>query len=115
MSDDLIQKKCIPCEVGGQPISLEEANKYLKQTPSWQMKDNLEINREFAFKDFKSTINFVNQVAELAEEEGHHPDIYVHNWNKLKISLSTHAVGGLTENDFIMAAKIENIKNGINN
>lgn len=84
----------------------KEAGKYLKKIKGWQLTGNM-IEKDFKFKNFKQAITFVNKVADLAEEEGHHPDIQVYSWNKVKISTYTHAIGGLSENDFILAAKID--------
>jgi len=104
--NDLTQKKCVPCEGGTPPIS--EANDLLKQTPGWELMDN-KISKKFKFKDFVEAMAFVNKVAELAESEGHHPDIAV-SWNKVTLTLWTHAIGGLSENDFIVAAKVNELK-----
>lgn len=107
MSEDLTQKKCIPCTAGGEALSKERVSELLSEVPGWEVKENLEIKKDYEFKDFKENIAFVNKVAELAEREGHHPDMNIHAWNKLTITLSTHAVKGLTENDFILASKMD--------
>lgn len=87
----------------------EEANKYLSETLGWKLADDKKsIDRDFKFKDFKGSMNFVNAVAVIANEEGHHPDIYIF-YDKVKLALSTHAIGGLSENDFILAAKINRL------
>lgn len=88
------------------PLTAEEIEKYLPEVPGWEVLENKKIRREFKFKDFKDAMAFVNKVADLAEREGHHPDIFIHGWNKVRIDLATHAIGGLSENDFILAAKI---------
>lgn len=88
------------------PLTTSEIEKYLPEASDWIVLDQKKIQREFLFKDFKEAINFINKVADLAESEGHHPDIYLHSWNKVRIEISTHAIGGLSENDFILAAKI---------
>lgn len=104
---DLTHKKCVPCEGGTPPLQPAEIETYLPQiVPAWQVINNRQIKREFIFKDFAQAIKFVNQVAQLAETEGHHPDIHLIDYKKVIIELTTHAVGGLSENDFIMAAKI---------
>ena len=105
---ELLKKKCIPCEgLGMKPFTREEAEKYLPDVPGWELSDDtLKISKEFKFKDFIGAINFVNKVAEVAESEGHHPDIEVH-YNKVRLTNWTHAIGGLSENDFILAAKID--------
>ena len=105
---DLPQRKCLPCEGIGQPLTEEQAKDYLRNTPKWQIKDNV-IYREFVMKDFLAAVSLVNKVARVAEEENHHPDIHLTGYRKLRIELSTHAVKGLTENDFILAAKINEL------
>ena len=105
---DLTKKHCVPCEGGIPPMDKEEAEKYLKQIKSWELVGN-KIEKELKFKNFKKAMEFVNKVAELAEEEVHHPDILVYSWNKVKITTYTHAIGGLSENDFILAAKIDKL------
>jgi len=103
----LLSKKCVPCEGGISPMRADEVNVLLSQVYGWSADEDFKkIYREFKFNNFKEAMEFVNQVASLAESEGHHPDIYIHNWNKVRLELSTHAIGGLSENDFIMAAKI---------
>ena len=105
---ELYEKKCIPCESGGIPLSEDDAKKNLEQIPNWKL-NGKKIEREFVFKDFKEAMKFVNNVADLAEGEGHHPDIHIH-WNKVMLELWTHSMNGLSENDFIVAAKINNLK-----
>ena len=107
MAEELTQKKCVPCEGGVPPMSDEKAQEMLQQTPGWE-KEGKKIQREFKFKDFVEAMKFVNKVADLAESEDHHPDIHIY-WNKVKLVLWTHAIGGLSENDFIMAAKVNEI------
>lgn len=103
----LIDQKCRPCQEGGTPLSLNEAQELAREVPSWSFKAN-EIEREFKFNDFRQAVDFVNQVAEIAEEEDHHPDIYI-SYSKVRLSLSTHKIGGLSSNDFILAAKIDRL------
>lgn len=106
MAHNFGQKKCVPCEAGTPPITKRTAQQYIKEVGDWELaEDAKQIHREFKFKDFVEAMAFVNKVAELAESEGHHPDIYIF-WNKLKLMLSTHAIKGLSDNDFILAAKI---------
>jgi 4a-hydroxytetrahydrobiopterin dehydratase len=110
--DDLKTKKCIPCEGGLDAMTREEFSKYLGQVKDWSVIDNdTKIEREFTFKDFKEALAFVNAAGEIAEAEGHHPNIYIHSWNKVKMTVYTHAINGLSENDFILAAKIDAIEN----
>lgn len=104
---ELTQKKCIPCEVGGPALSRTEAEVLLKQIPEWQLNDSAtEVERTFVFPDFKTAMGFADKVGAIAEEEGHHPDLHI-SWGKVRIELSTHAVKGLSENDFILAAKVD--------
>lgn len=106
---DLAQKKCVPCEIGTPPLNPSEYEPLLKQLKlDWQVIDQKKITQEFKFKDFVEAMRFVNKVAELAENEGHHPDIYIY-YNKVKIELITHNIKGLSENDFVVAAKIEKL------
>lgn len=108
MQCSLASKKCIPCEGKVPPLSDEEIQKLLAEIPNWKLEDE-KLVRTFKFGSFLGSINFVNELAEIAEEEGHHPDIYIF-YNKVKLELITHAAKGLTENDFILAAKINNIR-----
>ena len=106
MQNDLLAKKCVPCEGGALPLDREEAGKYMQIVPGWDLsEDGKNITKLFKFKDFIGAINFVNKISEIAESEGHHQDINI-CYNKVKLILSTHAIGGLSENDFILAAKI---------
>lgn len=106
--DELKKKSCIPCESGLAPLKQEEFLPYLEQVPAWTViDDNTKIMREFSFRDFKTALDFVNVVGEVADDEGHHPNIYLHSWNKVKITIYTHVIKGLSENDFILAAKID--------
>ena len=103
----LTQQKCTPCELGGTPLTKEEVTFYMKDVPLWQVaNDSKKISRLIKFKDFKEAIAFINRVADLAEDEGHHPDINIH-YNKVSFDLWTHEVGGLSVNDFILASKID--------
>jgi 4a-hydroxytetrahydrobiopterin dehydratase len=104
---NLSQQKCEPCQVGTPPLSREEALELTKETGDWVLKDNA-IEREFEFDDFRGSIAFINRVAEVAEEEGHHPDIFIY-YGKVRLQLSTHKIGGLSRNDFILAAKIDRL------
>jgi 4a-hydroxytetrahydrobiopterin dehydratase len=106
---DLKSKKCVACEGGVPPLSHEEATILHSQIPKWKVSDDSKtISRTYAFKDFVEAIGFVRKVADLAESEGHHPDIQI-SYNKVRLDLTTHAIGGLSENDFILAAKIDNL------
>jgi 4a-hydroxytetrahydrobiopterin dehydratase len=106
---DLTSKKCIPCEGGAKPFRSEQIEEYRKEISSeWQILSLKKIERKFKFKDFKEAIKFVNKTADIAEEEQHHPDIKIF-YNLVTITLWTHAVDGLSENDFILASKIDDI------
>ena len=104
---NLTNKKCVPCESGTPPLQQERINELLKEIPLWALK-NGHLYKKFKFKNFADAIKFVNSVAEIAEQEGHHPDFCVH-YNKVEVEIWTHAVNGLSENDFILAAKIDKI------
>src|SRR3989338_9944885 len=106
----LDRKKCQPCEGMKNPYALREADERLKNVTDWELhKNGKVIYRKYVTKNFSAAINFINKVAALAESEGHHPDFHLTGYRKLRIDLSTHAIGGLSENDFILAAKIEQI------
>ncbi|MBS3080040.1 4a-hydroxytetrahydrobiopterin dehydratase [Candidatus Pacearchaeota archaeon] len=101
---------CRACEGFDKPMNLKEAEKYLKKINNWKLIDNGKaIEKEFSFKDFKEALEFVNKIGEIAEKEGHHPDINLHSYKKVRVKLWTHAIKGLSENDFIEAAKIDAI------
>lgn len=104
---ELTKKKCVPCEGGVKPFGAAETRKYLKEVESWSVRDN-KLTKRLVFKDFMQLIKFVNTLATIAEKEGHHPDFTVH-YNKLDFEIWTHAIGGLSENDFILAAKIDKL------
>lgn len=105
---ELIQKKCIPCEGGVKPLTYNDYKPYLSQLNSWQVTgDEKALEKEFQFKNFKQALDFLNKVGILAETERHHPDLFLYGWNKVKISLYTHSISGLSVNDFILAAKID--------
>jgi 4a-hydroxytetrahydrobiopterin dehydratase len=98
---------CVPCEGGMLPIDKVSAEVLIKNIPNWAIStDGLSIHRDFKFPDFKTALEFTNAVGAIAESEGHHPDIEL-SWGKVGITLSTHAIGGLSGNDFILAAKID--------
>ncbi len=109
MITDLTQKKCVPCEGGMAPLTKMEAEAMLTHTPGWMLSDDTKtISRTYRFKNFAESLAFANKIGALAEQEGPHPDLRV-SWGKLTVELSTHAIGGLSENDFILAAKIETL------
>ena len=114
MIDDLVKKKCKPCEGGVIPFDVSEIHKYQKKVDGWEInKDKNEIfflTKKFNFKNFLGSQKFVNNVGIIAEKEGHHPDISF-GWGYSEIKITTHAIKGLSENDFILAAKIDQIIN----
>jgi len=104
--------KCVPCRGGVPPLADSRIKEMLPAVPGWtRIKDEGidKMQKEFKFKDFKASMAFVNQVADIAEEQGHHPNILI-DWNKVTLTLWTHAIKGLFDNDFIMAAKIDEIR-----
>jgi 4a-hydroxytetrahydrobiopterin dehydratase len=109
MAESIAQKSCTPCRGGIPPLTLAEADRYLPQTPGWELlEEGRLIRRKFKFANFRDSLAFVDKVGELAEAEGHHPDICF-GWGHATISLQTHKIKGLHENDFIMAAKINQV------
>ena len=111
---DLADKKCIPCEGSIPSFNINEIHKYLKKVDGWDVKSDDQktyyLLKEFKFKNFLESQNFVNKVGQIAEKEGHHPDI-LFGWGYAEIKVTTHAIKGLSENDFILAAKIDKITN----
>jgi 4a-hydroxytetrahydrobiopterin dehydratase len=105
---DLASKTCVPCRGGVPPLKGQELKKLHEQIPNWQVSNEHHLTREFKFPDFRTALEFVNKVGELAEEQGHHPDILL-KWGSVGITLWTHKIDGLTESDFIMAAKIDKL------
>ncbi len=102
----LTDKHCAPCEGGTEPLSPSEASSLAKQVPQWNIVGQT-IQREWLMPDFVSMMGFVEAIGSLAENEGHHPDIHMTNYRMLQVVLTTHAIGGLSDNDFILAAKID--------
>ena len=114
MSNDLINKKCLPCEGGAIPFDISEIHKYQKKVDGWEITEDENkiffLLKKFKFENFIKSQNFVNEVGKISEEEGHHPDISF-GWGYAEIKITTHAIEGLSENDFILAAKIDKIFN----
>ena len=107
---DLLSKQCIPCSIGAPTLNKEEIDELLPSLKAgWNVINNKKIEKVYKFKDFKEALDFVNKVGEIAEQEGHHPDIYL-SWGKVIIRLFTHKIDGLHENDFILGAKIDEIE-----
>ena len=108
---NLAAKKCVPCEVGTPPLSSERAQEMLKEVDGWELVDKeekLSIRKKFKFDTYMDGIDFVNKIARVAEREDHHPDLEV-GWRRVTVNFMTHNIGGLSENDFIMAAKIDKL------
>ncbi len=109
---ELSKKKCVPCEGNIPPFDKSEIHNYLKKVDGWDVKSNEDnsfyLVKEFNFKDFKQSQNFINKIGDIAEQENHHPDLSF-GWGYCKVKISTHAIKGLAESDFILAAKIDEI------
>ena len=107
---DLFDKKCVPCEGGVTPFDISEIHKYQKKIDDWDVVKNENdiyyLEKKITFKNFLESQNFVNEVGKISEEEGHHPEI-IFGWGYAKINITTHAIEGLSENDFILASKID--------
>ncbi|KAK9088238.1 hypothetical protein Scep_027320 [Stephania cephalantha] len=110
---DLSTKKCVPCDTNDlRPMTKEAANELIQKVHGWSLVnegDTLKLNRSWKVKTFKKGLEFFQIVADIAEAEGHHPDLHLVGWNNVKIEIWTHSVGGLTENDFILASKISGL------
>ena len=107
--NELASKECVPCKGGVPPLKGDDLQGLLSQLGNeWQVIDEHHLEKDYKFPNFREALNFTNRVGELAEEQGHHPVVTL-MWGKVKISLSTHAVGGLSENDFIMARVIDSV------
>src|SRR5215470_14262431 len=107
---ELTSKHCVPCEGGIPAMTPDQVRDHLAALPDWKLTaDGQRIRREWRVKDFPTALDFFNRVGEIAEQEDHHPDLHLTGYRQVAIELSTHAVGGLTENDFILAAKIDKL------
>jgi 4a-hydroxytetrahydrobiopterin dehydratase len=107
--ESLAEKNCVPCRGGVPPMKGNELQRMLKLVPGWKAIDEHHITCAFTFPDFKQALEFVNRVGTVAEQQGHHPDILL-TWGKAEITLWTHKINGLSESDFIMAAKIDGLE-----
>ena len=105
---DLARKTCVPCRGGTPPLKGEELDELWRQIPGWEVVDEHHLRRRFRFKNFREALNFVNRVGELAEEQGHHPDVGF-GWGYAEVTVYTHKIDGLTESDFILAAKLSEL------
>ena len=107
---DLVNRRCKPCEGKTSPLARDEAQGYLAQVNAWQLSDDAKsISRDLLCANFVAAVGVINQIKDIAEAEDHHPDLHLTGYKKLRIELSTHAIGGLSENDFIVAAKIDEL------
>ncbi|MDP2640920.1 MAG: 4a-hydroxytetrahydrobiopterin dehydratase [Candidatus Yanofskybacteria bacterium] len=107
---ELAKKTCVPCQGGVTPLQGKEIQEYLAQLPAgWEQGREKSIKKQFVKKNFADALSFINKIGEIAEHEGHHPDLRLFAYKKVEVELSTHAIGGLSENDFILAAKIEKL------
>jgi 4a-hydroxytetrahydrobiopterin dehydratase len=104
----LAEKQCVPCRGGVPPLAGAELENFRKELPEWQVVGGHHLLRTYTFPDFRTALDYVNRVGDLAEEQGHHPDIYL-SWGKAEIKIWTHKINGLTESDFILAAKISRL------
>lgn len=107
--EDLATKKCEPCEAGTSALRGVELRRLFGRLEGWNLINEHHLEKEYLFKDFRQALDFVNRLGEVAEQEGHHPDIFL-TWGKVKVTLWTHSVGGLSENDFILAAKADALR-----
>ena len=107
--EKLAKKKCVPCKGGTPPLPKEERTNLLKELAhNWEVMDGHHLHKEYAFKNFVEALDFTNKVGEIAEQQGHHPNICL-TWGKVGVTIFTHKIDGLTESDFVLAAKIENL------
>jgi len=104
----LLERKCQPCTGGTKPLGAKAVSQLSNEIATWKVLGDKFLSKEWAFSDFAEALAFTNRVGALAEEEGHHPDIYL-TWGKVKLDITTHDAGGLTENDFILAAKCDKL------
>lgn len=105
--NQLLAEKCVPCEGGTKPLTAREARKLLDKLDGWELVKGKSLRKRLSMLDFPAAIEFIHDVAQTAESEGHHPDLHLTGYRHLTIELSTHAIGGLSMNDFILAAKID--------
>ncbi len=113
-ANDLTKKHCVSCETGAKALTPEQVRDLLPSVPEWKLSaDAKRIRREWKVRDFVTALEFFQRLGKIAEEEDHHPDLHLSGYRNVAIEISTHAVGGLTENDFILAAKIDRVPVGL--
>lgn len=105
---ELADRQCVPCRGGVPPLEGEKLASLARQAPGWQVVDGHHIERRYEFPDFAKALAFVNRIGEIAEQQGHHPGLFL-TWGEVKVKLFTHKINGLTESDFILAAKIDRL------
>jgi len=105
---ELAERQCVPCRGGVPPLTAEQIQPLIAELRDWQVINGHHLQKTYSFKNFRETLDFVNRVGELAEEQGHHPDICF-GWGKADITIWTHKIEGLTESDFVLAAKIDRL------
>lgn len=108
MAAELADRQCVPCRGGVPPLSAEQVAPLLARLEGWQVEEGKQLSKAYKVRNFMRAVEFVNRITPVAEEQGHHPDLYV-RWGEVRVSLWTHAIDGLTESDFIMAAKIDRV------
>jgi 4a-hydroxytetrahydrobiopterin dehydratase len=108
VTESLAEKHCVPCEGGTAPLTAEQVKPLLSELDGWKVEGDQKLVKSYRFPDFVSAVGFVNEITPVAESEGHHPDLTV-GWGQVQVELSTHSIGGLSENDFILAAKIDRL------
>jgi 4a-hydroxytetrahydrobiopterin dehydratase len=105
---NLAEKSCVPCRGGVPPLKGEQLEEMKAQVADWQVVDEHHLLKKYTFPDFRTALDFVNRAGAIAEQEGHHPDLYL-AWGKVEVKIWTHKIDGLTESDFILAAKIDGL------
>jgi 4a-hydroxytetrahydrobiopterin dehydratase len=105
---ELATRHCQACERGTPPLDARRVNEMLAQLSGWSVENGI-LTRDVKLKNFRAALDLVNRIGEIAESEGHHPDLSIHGWNRVRVDLVTHSIGGLSENDFILAAKISRL------
>jgi len=109
---ELAKKQCVPCQGGTPSLTSEEMEPFLAQLDQWKVEDNHHLEKDFVFTDFAQALDFVNRIGTVAESQNHHPDLYL-AWGKVGVKLWTHKINGLSESDFIFAAKVDLVFKGM--
>ena len=106
MTSELAKKECVPCKGGTPPLTADQVQAFMGELDKWMVEQEYHLTKSFEFRDFSAALDFVNRIGEIAEQQQHHPDIYL-TWGKVRVDLWTHKIQGLTESDFILAARID--------